>query len=196
MGEGVVSDIQDMNGWDEFSAYTYLNSAAGKKSINWPLDQRVPLERVRLWMQASNPGPRFTRSPDTDEASVKVNSAEDIRNIQNAPDEWGTDDIEGYRPGPIALALTDLDAILAKKKSDYSTGDDFWNFEFAADTMGGDASPSDVMRALIGIKLGRIQNLLAEGSDPENESLLDSFRDLAGYAIILYAYWKEMLDGS
>jgi hypothetical protein len=33
-------------------------------------------------------------------------------------------------------------------------------------------------------KLARINNLIDSGAEPENESLIDSFLDLANYAII------------
>lgn len=89
------------------------------------------------------------------------------------PDSW----IEG--------ALEELKLTLAGKNEDYRIDGEFSNFEFAADVVGVD--PVDVMVTQIAIKLGRIRGLKGK-SFVNNESLLDSFKDLAGYAAIAYAY--------
>ena len=86
----------------------------------------------------------------------------------------------------IEMALKDLGATLSAKNSDYKLDGEFSNFEFAAEAAG--IPPSRVMMAQVGIKLGRIQGILSSTRPIQNESLMDSFKDLAGYAVILYAY--------
>lgn len=81
-------------------------------------------------------------------------------------------------------ALERLSATLVSKNADYSIdGGEFSNFEYAAHMS---EMPVDkVMLAQIGIKVGRLKGL---PDDPSNESRLDTIKDLAGYAVILYAY--------
>lgn len=86
----------------------------------------------------------------------------------------------------IETALEELGAVLKRKNSDYKLDGEFSNFEFAGEAAG--IPPRRVMMAQIGIKLGRIQGILSSARTIENESLMDSFKDLAGYAVILYAY--------
>lgn len=92
---------------------------------------------------------------------------------------------EGY----IKLALEDLSNTLASKNRDYRIDGEFSNFEAAASTVtsltGLALTAEEVIAAQIGIKIGRLQGLPL---DPSNESRLDTVKDLAGYAIILYAY--------
>lgn len=84
------------------------------------------------------------------------------------------------------MALEDLGVTLGQKNSDYKIDGEFSNFEFAGQAAG--IPPRRVMMAQVGIKLGRIQGILSSARTINNESLLDSFKDLAGYAVILYAY--------
>lgn len=84
------------------------------------------------------------------------------------------------------MALEDLGVTLGQKNSDYKIDGEFSNFEFAGQAAG--IPPRRVMMAQVGIKLGRIQGILSSTRTINNESLLDSFKDLAGYAVILYAY--------
>lgn len=44
--------------------------------------------------------------------------------------------------------------------------------------------PLNGLRVRIWDKVARINNLIDSGKDPEHESLIDSFQDLANYAII------------
>jgi len=84
----------------------------------------------------------------------------------------------------IGRAVQDLSEVLASKNSDYKIDGEFSNFEFAAKLVG-DADVPSIIIAQLGIKLGRLKGLPV---DPYNESRLDTFRDLAGYAVILYAH--------
>lgn len=91
----------------------------------------------------------------------------------------------------IGLALSNLGSVLQRKNSDYKvTSSEFSNFHFAADMAG--LSARDVMMAQIGIKLGRLRGLTDEGKDVNYEALEDTVMDLAGYAVILYAYHLEI----
>ena len=83
----------------------------------------------------------------------------------------------------ISQAIDILEITLASKNRDYRIDGEFSNFEFAADVA--EVTTIDVMLTQIGIKLGRIRGL---SRTPNNESLEDSVKDLAGYAVILYAY--------
>ncbi|ATW69410.1 hypothetical protein SEA_OLICIOUS_53 [Streptomyces phage Olicious] len=80
---------------------------------------------------------------------------------------------------------------MQRKNSDYKvTSSEFSNFHFAADMAG--LSARDVMMAQIGIKLGRLRGLTDGSKDVNYEALEDTVMDLAGYAVILYAYHLEM----
>lgn len=90
------------------------------------------------------------------------------------PDSW------------VQSALEDLSHNLASKNEDYRIDGEFSNFEHTAALV--DTTPENVMLTQIGIKLGRLNGLRRSGATPNNESLLDTYHDLAGYAVILYAY--------
>lgn len=91
----------------------------------------------------------------------------------------------------IETALMDLGVTLQQKNSDYKIDGEFSNFEYAAEIAGTDTLGAIMTQ--IGIKLGRLKGLPEE---VYNESKLDTFKDLAGYAIILYAYALKMEDES
>lgn len=67
-----------------------------------------------------------------------------------------------------------LHRVLVKKQTDYGPGN-------IANSPGG---PLNGLRVRIYDKVSRINNLIDSGKEPENESLHDSFLDLANYAII------------
>jgi len=78
-----------------------------------------------------------------------------------------------------------------RKRADYATDEEpFKNFEVVARMMEleGYDRLSDCLTMVIR-KVGRIINL--RGSEPENESLLDSYKDLAVYGVLLYAMASE-----
>lgn len=97
--------------------------------------------------------------------------------MQN-PDSW------------IEAALEELRDTLASKNEDYRIGGEFSNFEFAADLVGGELDPQTVMLTQIAIKLGRIKGLEAD-MNFSFESYADTIKDLAGYAVIMYAYLRK-----
>jgi hypothetical protein len=67
-----------------------------------------------------------------------------------------------------------LHRILVKKQTDYGAGN-------IANAPGG---PLNGLRVRIYDKVSRINNLVDNNKEPENESLKDSFLDLANYAVI------------
>lgn len=82
-------------------------------------------------------------------------------------------------------ALAELQSVLVERNRDYKIDGEFSNFEFAARVA--DLLPEDVMISQLAIKLGRIKGLKVKGS-VNQDALLDSYKDLAGYATILFAY--------
>jgi len=108
--------------------------------------------------------------------------------------ETGTEKVDESTPSFIRDALDELTLTLALKNSDYKIDGEFSNFEFAADVA--QLEVVDVMMTQIGIKLGRIKGTIKNQLDYNYESLGDSVRDLAGYAVIMYAYYlsKESRD--
>jgi hypothetical protein len=83
----------------------------------------------------------------------------------------------------IDAAIEDLRHTLSEKNHDYKIDGEFSNFEYAAELSGSDVL--GVMMTQIGIKLGRLKGLPEE---VYNEPKIDTYKDLAGYAVILYAY--------
>jgi hypothetical protein len=68
----------------------------------------------------------------------------------------------------------ELADLLLKKHNDYGPRN-------ISDSPGG---PINGLRVRMHDKLARINNLIDNGIEPENESLEDSFKDMANYAII------------
>ena len=94
-------------------------------------------------------------------------------------------------PSSIETALANLGSVLQRKNSDYKvTSSEFSNFHYAADVAG--VSTREAILTQIGIKLGRLKGLTQKDQDPNWESIEDTTMDLAGYAVILYAYYLKM----
>jgi hypothetical protein len=70
--------------------------------------------------------------------------------------------------------VAELVALLLKKHADYGPSN-------IADAPGG---PLNGLRVRMCDKMARLNHLIESGADPQNESLEDSFKDLANYAII------------
>ncbi len=95
----------------------------------------------------------------------------------------------------IREALDELTLVLALKNSDYKIDGEFSNFEFAADVVGAGITVDAVMLTQIAIKLGRIKGQNTS-EDFNFESYMDTIKDLAGYAVLFYAYTlKENSNG-
>lgn len=74
----------------------------------------------------------------------------------------------------LATALDELTELLLSKHRDYGPK----NISLAP------GGPINGLRVRMHDKLARINNLVDSGADPEHESLEDSFKDMANYAII------------
>jgi hypothetical protein len=128
------------------------------------------------------PKPTLSSAP---EYALKVESS---MSTTSPASSAGTSSSEPVSPlSFIEVALTDLGIVLSQKNSDYKIDGEFSNFEYAAEISGSDTL--GVIMTQIGIKLGRLKGLPEE---VYNESKLDTFKDLAGYAVILYAYALKM----
>jgi hypothetical protein len=92
----------------------------------------------------------------------------------------------------LADLFTEDLSIVEGKGADYAKEDDvFSNFRFAANAAG--VTINQVFLVLYGIKIARLENLLAPGPNepaPRNESVLDTIGDLRRYAAIHEAYFK------
>jgi len=87
---------------------------------------------------------------------------------------------------PIRSAIDELIAIYAKKAKDYAhDGDPFSNFKDVA--VGMNTTPVAVAESLMRVKLSRLTALRANNREPQNEAVVDSYRDLMVYAVIAYA---------
>ena len=81
---------------------------------------------------------------------------------------------EGKFEGDLDHLLSELEALMLKKHADYGPKN-------IADAPGGAING---LRVRMHDKLARINNLTDSGAEPNNESLEDSFKDLANYGII------------
>lgn len=98
---------------------------------------------------------------------------------------------QAYDPSSyIEDSVKHLAEILVGKNDDYTAGQgEFFNFEKAAEIAG--ITTLHAITSQIGIKVTRIQSLMKGGGEA-NEPLVDSYLDLAGYAIIAHAYLKSI----
>lgn len=86
--------------------------------------------------------------------------------------------------------LIDLVKINRSKRADYAVdGNPFSNFIESAAEAGLD-SPIDSVNHLIAVKNSRLRALKANGREPNNESVVDTYLDRATYAVIAYAMLK------
>lgn len=86
----------------------------------------------------------------------------------------------------IAASAEHLAETLTKKNADYAPTGEFSNFERAAEAAS--ITPLQLITAQIAIKLTRIESIFGKNLIVENESLKDSFLDLAGYSVIAHAW--------
>lgn len=82
--------------------------------------------------------------------------------------------------------------IYVRKAADYSKDNNqYSNFEYAAQVSGIFTNDIDrVFATMLGIKMARIAEL-RKGKTPKNESLADSFLDLAVYAVLWGSYFSK-----
>jgi hypothetical protein len=75
--------------------------------------------------------------------------------------------------------------IMEGKREDYTTLGTHENFERCEDLVGWFKHDVDkVYVTLIGVKLARLATLLSKTGEPNNESILDSFKDLINYCAL------------
>jgi hypothetical protein len=113
-------------------------------------------------------------------------------------EEMGTsmDDMVLLDPAdPFEAVLIDMVATNRKKRADYANKDDaFVNFRRSSGLLGIPGfGPKEAALHNITQKLARLQALREAGrmDDPKNESVQDTYLDLAVYAVILLALSKE-----
>lgn len=82
--------------------------------------------------------------------------------------------------------MREFEEIHNAKSADYAEDDNVYsNFEFAANYAG--ITVEQAFMVLLGVKVARMKEL-QKGKTPNNESLLDTYKDHAIYAAILTAY--------
>lgn len=83
----------------------------------------------------------------------------------------------------LLLEIVDLHR---RKNADYANEANIYaNFDLNSAQMGlAGYTPLEDCKSMVLRKLGRINNL--RGRDPQNETVTDSFRDLAGYSLLMY----------
>lgn len=156
-----------------------------------PVEQWDPRFRKAMTTMLHHAQP-FTPKPTPSSGQEDGRVTESSTSLTNPASSAGTSSSElESHASSIETALANLGSVLQRKNSDYKvTSSEFSNFHFAADMAG--LSAQDVMLAQIGIKLGRLRGLLDTGKDVNYEAIEDTVMDLAGYAVILYAYQIEM----
>jgi hypothetical protein len=84
----------------------------------------------------------------------------------------------------------ELTEILNKKKSDYADEDVLSNFKIVSEIVKlakvDSTKPEGYAMLMVILKIVRIWNLKESGKTPENESLLDSYKDLINYCKLSY----------
>lgn len=91
----------------------------------------------------------------------------------------------------IQASIEELAETLQSKNQDYKIDTEFSNFEFAAGYAG--VSVEEVLLIQVAIKVSRLASLIKKrkyGETPNNEPILDTWKDLAGYSVIGHANEK------
>lgn len=160
--------MTDMQGWDEFSAYSWLNSPNGKRSINWPMHKQVPMDVVRQYIANSDNGPRMEPKPQPqipwDQAVIKTIGEPKLTPVQEA----------------LTAVVEALD------------GADLEAYRDAAEMLGEDKTTHEVLTTIVTLALASAKQAL---TDEDDDQLLDSLHGLATEAIMLYAYWLDQING-
>jgi len=90
------------------------------------------------------------------------------------------------KPDDVNDTLFELGNLLLSKHNDYGPK----NISLSP------GGPLNGLRVRMWDKLARINNLVDSGATPEHESLEDSFKDMANYAIIGLLVLREQWDNS
>lgn len=154
--------------WTEEYYVAKLVTPSNVTSLLWGVFQQYSSECVSAW--------------ETDEAARA--EAKRLWQMDQEP--------ESSNPNAIDEALKELARTLTHKRHDYANDSDpFSNFSDAARVAG--ITTKESIMSQIGIKLARLKNLESQEGEPKNEPIADSALDLAGYAVILYAYYRSRL---
>lgn len=100
-------------------------------------------------------------------------------------------------PIPAVLEmLNKIEEIHSRKGKDYAAAENpFENFERSATVISWFKLEEDkVFATLISTKMAKLATLLNSGDKPMNESIEDSFIDLATYCILWYAAYKRGIN--
>jgi hypothetical protein len=93
----------------------------------------------------------------------------------------------------VDMLLEELRALHFSKNSDYARDDDpLSNFTEAAQVAEGFTGVDAVFASLLGVKLARLRELTRAGKTPNHESIADTRKDLAMYAILWAAYHEPL----
>lgn len=99
---------------------------------------------------------------------------------------------------PFDSAVIKLVAMNRKKRADYAADSDWAsNFRDVASNLAMSGfGPAESALVLLLTKVARLRSLRLNGrmDDPNNESVLDTYLDLAVYAIIVFALINEATD--
>lgn len=119
-------------------------------------------------------------------AHYPVHPESGIRHKENIPDRKGSipDDIVSAFERDVAKVFKELEKLLLSKHRDYGPRN-------IADAPGGAING---LRVRMHDKLARINNLVDSKKSPEHESLEDSFKDMANYAIIGLLVLRDKWD--
>ena len=125
------------------------------------------LENIRQGEMMSES--RLTRSNKVD----TVNWAESYINPDIKPIARGNTSSQDFAAG-VWSVMDEIGNLLISKQADYGPGN-------INNAFGG---PMNGLMVRIGDKFERLKNLLSSGSKPQHESIEDSFKDMANYAVI------------
>lgn len=97
---------------------------------------------------------------------------------------------------PIDAVLLEIHALNRRKRADYAVdGDPFSNFYAVARRVSHlGIGPMGVLEVLLAVKEERLIALAANGRDPANESVDDTYRDLAVYTTLRRALARRLQD--
>ncbi len=115
--------------------------------------------------------------------------------LSSDPKDYMNQKNERLRIPQFTSLLEQMKAIHIKKNQDYAQDSNpYSNFEIAGDLAKPFTNPVDIAFAtLIGVKIARLQVLLTSDRPPNNESIDDTFLDLATYTA-LWASYRPYLE--
>lgn len=185
--------------------YSMLGSRLGcSKPHAWRISKRAINKLGRALYRNNNIELRYNMLNDWDEAAEAVVNdmdaflpcgATDIRSM-NGLQQSLAKRIRQQEEIPISLIMDIGDAACSQMKHDGT-----WSADAMLDLLirkQRDYGHENIMLfGLVGVgvrmcdKIARLKTILADGHAPENESLLDTWRDLVGYSVIAMMLWTD-----